>query len=778
MTAFRAQPWAESFSTREIEVLRLISKGSSNREIAQKLHLSIETVKWYNKQMYMKLGVKNRIQALNRAVELDLLKLEEGAFTQEKTAMVGNFPAQLTSFIGREKEVGEIKELLNNNRLVVLTGAGGSGKTRLALKVGEEFKDKYKDGVWLVELANIHDTSLVLGTIAKVLNLTERADAPLSEALKRYLSRRRLLLLIDNLEHLLECAPLIGELLAAAPQLSVIGTSRQRLHIYGEQEYPVQPLNLPDQVSKKNIGELNDIESVALFIKRARAVHPTLSLGNESLEDIARICIRLDGLPLAIELCAPMVKMFPLGVIADRIEKSLDAIPSGPRDLPARQQTLRDTIQWSYNLLEENEKRLFERLAVFNGGGTLHAIEKICRKGITGNVGNILSALVNKNLVLAREREDSEIHFVLLETIRQYGSEKLLASGEAESLAECHAEYFMQLAKQGAVELHGPDQINWTNRFISMYDNMRAALKWTVESGRVESALRLVCALYVFWLRHSDFEEGQWWIKRVMTLSNVQQFPEPYIESLNNLSRLNWLQGNTAVAREIAEQVLPLAQSQPNKHITAEAFLNFGLMLVFQKYDFSRGLALIEEAKNLCHEINDEWELSRAYMILAMAHSLQNEYDTAHSLYIKSFNLFKKLGDIGFQCVAMRRIGDLEILRKNITEGVKAYRESLPIAQAVKNDFQIVSNIWGLARAAKINGNQARAVRLYRASKRILDDMGVWWSGDDPELEKALETARAELSEAEFQSALEEGQHMTMNEAIEFALDAGVASEA
>jgi predicted ATPase len=246
---------------------------------------------------------------------------------------------------------------------------------------------------------------------------------------------------------------LIGELLAAAPQLSVIGTSRERLHIYGEQEYPVPPLNLPESSSSRTTEKLKHVESIALFIKRASAVHPTISLDDEALEDLARICVRLDGLPLAIELCAPMVKMFPLRVIADRIENSLDAIPSGPRDMPARQQTLRGAIQWGFDLLEENEKLLFDRLAVFNGGGTLQAVKAICGDGISGNIENILSALVNKNLVLAQERKDGEIHFSLLETIRQFGRDRLLTSKEAEQLADRHTEYFMKLAKQGTLEL-------------------------------------------------------------------------------------------------------------------------------------------------------------------------------------------------------------------------------------------------------------------------------------------------------------------------------------
>lgn len=769
MGASQAHRWAESFSPRELEVLKLVSNGLSNREIAEKLYLSIETIKWYNKQMYMKLGVKNRIQAVNKAATLNLLDSEQASLSQEKSPLVGNLPAQLTSFLGREKEIGEIKELLKDNRLVVLTGVGGSGKTRLALKVAEELRDKYTDGVWLVELANIRESSLVLQTIASALNIIERADTPLEEVLKRYLSRRHLLLLIDNLEHLLKCFLLIGDLLAVAPQLSVLGTSRERLHIYGEQEYPVPPLNLPDSISEKNFAELNNTESIALFVKRARAVHPTLSLDHESLEDIARICIRLDGLPLAIELCAPMVKVFPLGTIADRIETSLDAMPRGPRDLPARQQTLRDTIQWSFDLLEENEKHLFERFAVFNGGGTLQAIEKICGDGITGKVGDILSSLVNKNLVLAREREDREIHFELLETIRQFGREKLLASGETEGIAERHANYFMNLAKQGAVELRGPEQFIWTDRFITMHNNMRAALNWIVEQGKSESALQFANALFEFWLRHSDYEEARQWYSRILPLPDARQYPEAYSEAFNHFTWIYWVQANMKEARTFAEQALFLSRSQTSRVNTAVALLNKGLTLIADR-QADQALAYLENAKEICREHRYEWELARTHMILGVANKYRKQYTSARSHFSKAFNLYKKLGDIFFQGVVQRSMGDLEIKRGNLNEATREYSQSLLVAQKMENRWIVANIIWGLARVAKAKGHHDRALRLYLASKNIFEDVGSWWVDDAPELEEQMAIARAVLGELQYQSALEDSRHMTVEDVIEFAL--------
>ena len=777
MTAFQAQAWGESFSSREIEVLHLISNGLSNLDIARELHLSIETVKWYNKQMYMKLGVKNRTQAVNRAAELDLLDSELGRHPKKKTSIVGNLPASLTSYVGRDKEIDEIKRLLRDNRLIVLTGAGGSGKTRLAIKVGEELRTAYRDGVWLVELASLRDPTLVLGAIAKVLDITEESGAALDEILKRYLSRRHLLLVIDNLEHLLESAPLIGDLLAVAPELSVLGTSRERLYIYGEQEYPVQPLDLPGLVENVTGEELENVESITLFIKRARAVDPNISLGEKALKYIARICVRLDGLPLAIELCAPLVKVFPLGVISVQIERGLDAIPFGPRDLPVRQQTLRDTIQWSYDLLDEKEKRLFERLAVFNGGGTLRAVEAVCADGISGNIGNILSALVNKNVVLAREQVDGEIHFEMLETIRQFASDKLHASKEAEDLADRHARYFIRLAKQGNVGLCGPDQVIWTNRFIAMYDDMRAALEWVFESGDTKTTMQFVCDLYWFWLRCSEFEEGQRWLEQVIALPNARHYQERYLLAFSDLTWLFSLQGKNEKAREMAEQALLLAQSQPNKHLLAEALLNLGLILVSQNFDFDRGWAFMKEAKNICEEIHDEWVLARALMHLAIVQTHKKEYSTARSLFNESFDLYKKLGDILFQGVVKRLIGELEIKQNNLADGIEAHHEALIIARAVRANLQVAYNIYSLAGVETMKGNYHRAIRLYLASKKILTDMGVMWIEDDPEIKDALEKARAVLGETAYQSAWEAGQSMGLDDAIEFALIDEVVAE-
>jgi predicted ATPase/DNA-binding CsgD family transcriptional regulator len=742
MSTIQAQPWQESFSTREIEVLQLISEGGSNRDIAQKLHLSIETVKWYNKQMFMKLDVKNRVQLINKAAELNLFANQKSPLTQEQLTNPGNLPAPRTSFVGREKEIRDIIDLIQSNRLVVLTGTGGSGKTRLALKVGEALKGSFKDGVWLVELANIQDPALVAQTISRDLGITESTTLPLEETLKRYLSSRHLLLILDNLEHLLPSAPFIGELLDTTPQLVVLGTSRERLQIYGEQEYPIQPLKLP--IGNRNLppDELRQTESIELFIKRAQGAQPDFTINqDDKWDDLVQICTLLDGLPLAIELCAPLVKTFSLKEIADRVDKSLDAIPKGPKDLHRRQQTIRATIQWSYDLLGPVEKSVLIRMAVFNGGVTLRAIKAICGVGISRDIGDILFNLANKNL----------------DTYNQF--------------ADRHVEYFFDLARQSSSEIRGPDQIQWTDRMISLSGNFRAALKWTIEKEETQTALGLSYHLYDFWLRHADFEEAHRWLEQILALPGADQHPVSHANALNALSWIVWFQGRADRSIELSEKALSLVQSQPDNISKVVAHLNLGAIYVHQEDGLAKGKAHITEASEISHEIGARWEHARSLMLLALIYLRAKDYNRSYSYYIKAYNLYEELGDINFQSVTKRLIGDLEIERGNVEKGKDAYQESLTIAQVVKNHLQVAYNFIGLSNVAAIEGNHLDAFKFHLAGKEILENVGVWSSGYKPEWEKKVTNAQMILGEDEIESILLSSHHMTNEEAIEFAMD-------
>jgi predicted ATPase/DNA-binding CsgD family transcriptional regulator len=482
--AHQARSGIGPFSLREIEILRAISDGMSNHEIARKLALSLETIKWYNKQIFVKLGVNSRTQAVNKAAALGLLAAHRLAAMQEESRRPRhNLPAWLSSFVGREKEMADIRRLLEASRLVVLTGPGGCGKSRLASRVAAELVGIYPDGVWLVEFASIRDPALVAHALAQLLQVNARSDQSPGDAVKSFLEPKHLLLLLDNIEHLPEAHPLVGELLAAAPQVTVLATTRERLHIYGEQEYPVHPFSVPDPRAPDANGPWLDLEAIQLFVQRARAVDPGFTADEPQLLAIATICFQLDGLPLAIELAASMVKTLPPSLLAEQLDKDPGALTSGPRDLPARQRTLRATLDWSYNLLQDDERTFFARLAVFCGGGTLEAILHVCPNGLARDPLALLSGLVGKNLVYTCQDSDGEQRFMMLNTVHEYAAERLSESSEADSIRGLHAEYYTRLVEAAADGIRGPKQDYWFARLRAEPGNLQEASAWS--SGRV-----------------------------------------------------------------------------------------------------------------------------------------------------------------------------------------------------------------------------------------------------------------------------------------------------
>jgi predicted ATPase/DNA-binding CsgD family transcriptional regulator len=777
MSAFQTNQWVESFSSRELEILQLLSNRLSNREIAEKLHLSIETIKWYNKQMFMKLGVNNRTQAANKAEELNLLGSEQIAPMQEKLRFSGNLPTQLSSYIGRKKEISEIKELLKNNRLVVLTGAGGSGKTRLSLHVAEELQNRYSDGVWLVELANVLESSMVLQTIANVLDISDSAESNIGDVLKRTLSRKHMLLLMDNLEHLLDSGTLLAELLASAPHLSILGTSRERLHISGEQEYPVSPLSLPDSNSRWTSEELKNVEAIALFILRARAVNPGLSLDEEALQHLARICMRLDGLPLAIELCAPMVKVFPLNVIAERIENNLEAIPEGPRDLPARQQTLIKTIQWSYELLKEDEKRLFERMAVFNGGGTLAAIEFVCGEGISGNIANLLSALVNKNLVQARERWDGEIHFSLLETIRHYNRERLIPKGELESLSELHADYFTKLAERARDEFSTPKHKYWFLHLKVEQDNIRSAMKWTLQNNDPELSIRLAPALYEYWNYYGFARECLRWNKTVL---ENQEGASPallaqVLKATGNLfNHINEFESGKA----LLNQALRIFQKLNDERNEAWALTYFGFAHIDQQEDLPIGIEFSTKGFEIFKKLNDLGGMAHALNVLGELYRVQGDILNAKKCYQICLDLTQESGEKIREAIQYANLGVIAYEEKEYQLAENLIKQGLVIFLELDGRLGMSYHLAGLAGPTLALGKPLRAARILGASAAGLQSMkNTFQLADQSLMDQFSKETNAALDEESFKKAFEEGQRMTIYEAVTYALNNDVLTE-
>ncbi len=814
------QVWIEPFSVRELEILQLVSDGLSNREIAEKLYLSINTVKWYNKQMFIKLGVSNRTQAAKKAVELNLLKSEPIYLAQGKEPVVGNLPAQINSYVGREREINEIKELLKEKRLVTLTGAGGSGKTRLALQVAEELQWSYPDGTWLVELASIREPSLVTQTIANILGIAEKKDIALDEVVKQYLSGKHLLLLIDNLEHLLESAPFISEMLAAAPGLSVLGTSREPLHIYGEQEYPVQPLNLPDPNGQWTSEALENVEAVKLFIQRAQAVNPGLSLDDEALQHLARICVRLDGLPLAIELCAPMVKVFPLSVIAKRIENNLDSIPEGPRDLPARQQTLIKTLQWSTDLLSKDEKYLFERLAVFSGGGTLNAIEAICANGISGNVGNIISALVNKNLVLAQERKDGEIHFGTLETIRQYNQESLNQQNQLAILSKLHAEYYTDLAQRIEPQLTEMDQVRWLDMLEVEHDNLRSALECCRTSeGTAELGLKLAGSLEFFWAIRGLFQEGRERLSAALSRPGVTERTKARAKALHAEAHLAYMQGDYPLVRERLEESLSIYREigPDGKRGTATVLITLGDKQT-EVGEYESASTLMKEALEIMRELQDKKGIARALWQLGACEVRPGNFLQARQYFEEALPLLRQIGDNSNTAIALSGLAEIAIREGDFEQATIFEEESLAMRKEMDEPWGIAVSLGNFAWIALRRDDLEEAERFVKESLKLRRDIedrgGCAWCleklaeislvvgqrehskeqfqraaklfgaaegmrepvdssidlVDMPEYERQVATVKSHLVENEFKFAWDRGHSLTMGQAINFAL--------
>src|SRR6266480_4279686 len=444
-----------------------------------------------------------------------------------------NVPAQLTPLIGREKELQAVITLLRQPgvRLVTLTGTGGVGKTRLGLQVATDMLDDFVEGVYFVPLASISDAGLVVNTINRVFGVKETGDLAPFDLLKSYIQDRHLLLLLDNFEQVLPAAPGLANLLAACPRLKVLVTSRAVLHIRGEYDFSVSPLELPDLAHLPQTEILSQYAAVSLFLQRAQAAIPDFQVTSTNARTIAEICVRLDGLPLAIELAATRVKLLPPQALLTRLEHRLQVLTSQARDVPLRQQTLRNMLAWSYDLLEAREQKLFRRLSVFVGGCTLGAVEGIYT--ILGDMPAYLldevSLLIDESLLQQTEQEAEEPRLAMLETIREYGQEKLDASGETESTRQAHALYYLSLAEDAEIEIGGARQAAWLERLEREHDNLRAALQWSLEQAEneeatddersMETALRLGGALREFWRIHGYISEGRNFLERALEAS-------------------------------------------------------------------------------------------------------------------------------------------------------------------------------------------------------------------------------------------------------------------
>ena len=519
-----------------------------------------------------------------------------------------NLPSELSSFVGREKELAEVKRLLKDTRLLTLTGSGGCGKTRLAVVAAGELAEGFEDGVWLVELAPLVDPSLVPQAVTSVLGAREQPGRSLTETLSDYLGTRKVLLVLDNCEHLIEaCADLAEALLRSCPELRVLTTSREALGIVGEVAWPVPSLSLPDLRRLPDVESLPRYESARLFVERAVAVKPSFGLTEQNAASVAQVCYRLDGIPLALELAAARARVLSVEQISERLDDSFGLLVAGGRTAMPRQRTLQATMDWSHELLSEEERTLFRRSSVFSGGFSLEAAESVCagEEIERYEVLELLSHLVDKSLVVARER-DGEARYRLLEMMRQYGREKLEESGEARQVRERHAGYYLALAEEAEPELKGAGQVAWLERFEREHDNLRAAISWSLERSNLRDVARLGWALWLFWWIRGHFAEGRRLMEQALSVEGSAMPASARAQALFVAGTMACGQGDHRSADLLLEESADLFRELGDGRGVAYA-LGSAAVVAITEERYEQGIVYSEEATDLFLEVGDRW---------------------------------------------------------------------------------------------------------------------------------------------------------------------------
>ena len=726
-----------------------------------------------------------------------------------------NLPLQATPLIGREREVEAVSERLRSpeTRLLTLVGPGGTGKTRVGLQAAAELVDDFEDGVFFVPLAAITDPALVASTIARVLGLSEGGAQAPEELLEGYLRERRTLLFLDNLEQIIESASLVDELLSSAPDLKILATSRIPLGLYGEYEFPVAPLSLPDPGSLPPLETLTDYEAVRLFVERASAVRPDFSLTQENAVAVVEICRRLDGLPLAIELAAARIKLLPPGVLQERLSNRLKLLTGGARNLPERQRTLRNAIAWSYDLLGGSEKVLFARLGVFSGGATLEAIEAVCDApgDLPTDVFDGVSSLVDESLLRQEEEWGGEPRFVMLETIREYARERLRQSGEAEAASRAHAAYFLALAEEAEPMLWGAEDAVWLDRLEQEHNNIRAALSWSVEHGEAELALRLGGALRWFWYMEGYYGEGRTWLEAVL-VKDGRVSAQARAKVLEGIGWLANQQGDLDMAEATAEAGLRLRAKAGLGEVVAANFRDIlgeaarnrgdyeratemleGSLALHRtagdrrgvawslgnlanvsgdRGNYERAIELYEEGLVLSRELGGARPLGEYLISLGYEYLLEGDHDRATALNEEAAELYQKRGRRGGLQVAFDNLGWAALEQGHYRRAEDLHEENLVLCQELGDRLIASESMEGLACVAGATGEGERAAKLFGAAQTQREAVGYVHTHREHALrEPYLAAARSRVGDAAWAETWEEGQSMTFEDAIAYALE-------
>jgi predicted ATPase/DNA-binding SARP family transcriptional activator/DNA-binding CsgD family transcriptional regulator len=731
----------------------------------------------------------------------------------EKTSSTSrhNLPAVRSSFIGREREMLEIKRELSMTRLLTVVGAGGSGKTRLALEVARDLVEVYPDGVWIAELSGLSDGTLVPQAVAGALRIREQPGQPLVDTLIDALRAKNMLLILDNCEHLVEAAArLVDMLLDSCPRLRVLATSREPLDVEGEVRWPVLSLSVPDTPRSPTRWEVESSEAARLFVERAADRCSGFTLGPENTGAVAEICRRLEGIPLAIELAAARVGLLSVRQISERLEDSLGLLTGGGRTRTPRQRTLQGALDWSHDLLSEQEMVLFRRLSVFSGGWTLQAAEAVGTGESVrrGEVLELLSGLVEKSLVVAETTEKGEVRYRLLEPIRHYARQKLEESEEAEVVRRWHAEFFLALAEEAEPKLRGPEQGKWLDRLESEHDNLRAALDWSAER-RAESGLRLSAALWQFWYvrgflsegrrrleegiaRHpaapakvrakafdgagwlaqaqGDYESARALYEEQLKLSHALEDEGGIARSLGNLGSVALSQGEHERATGLLRKSLALHRKLGSQEETITVLLDLGASASSQG-DLAQAIVWFREGLAFCREFGDKFGAAASLGNLGKATLLRGDHERATTLLAESLALFRELGDRLDIAVALIHLGFAALSHGEHERSAELLEESLQLSRELGDKLSIAKSLEGMASVAAVRGRAHQAARHWGAAQALRENIGAPVLSDELTLhEPYIDAARTQLARGAWEAAQEEGERMTLEEVGEYAL--------
>jgi predicted ATPase/class 3 adenylate cyclase len=682
-------------------------------------------------------------------------------------ARPNNLPSQLTSFVGRAREIEGIKEALGGARLLTMTGPGGTGKTRLSIQVGMELLGTFEHGVFFVPLAPIEDPSLVPSTIAHTLGLAEETR-PIMETLTDYLRDKEMLLILDNFEQVTEAAPAVADALHAAPRLTCLVTSRAVLHVTGEQEYPVPPLELPDVAHLPPLEVLSQYEAVSLFIQRAKAVHPGFVVTDDNAPAVAEICARLDGLPLAIELAAARVRVLSPDAILARLQDRLALLTGGARDLPRRQQTLRDAIGWSYDLLDEPERILFARLSTFVSGCGLDAAEAVCAPDLGIDILDGLSSLVDKSLLRRLDTDAGEPRFRMLQVMREYAMERLAESKEAEEVHGRHAQFFLELAETAEPHLLGPEQARWLDTVELEHDNLRSAIEWFKKED-VTRALRLAAAVWRFWQIRGFLQEARQRLTELLEKPGAGDDSVVHARALEAAGGVYYWMADFEVARKFYERTLEIYRALGDRAQQANALYNIGFTYSAPSVDHEQARVLIGEALSTFRELGDRSGEAKCLWGLSWSSWLQKDYDLARTYLLEAEAAFRELRDpfsLGWVLHTLALIaiedGRFEDARSNLVEGLNLFGDA--------RDLSGITLLLGdFAWLAERQGFRDRALRLWGAAIELASRTGTDLFGVGLEVVAASDIQAWKDDEAA-QPLLAEGKAMPLDDAIAYAL--------